>query len=409
MKNNMLLVCLAASLAFSCKKDTVPTPIGEVDKSGSVNVLKDNSGFTQVYNATGLNINLSDFSVEANDNLNIVHFTTTKTQQDDLLGYVRETKNLKTNEIIPLPQYAFDVKGYSPVAIAGFEKTTQVIFEGFKPYSNFYAYATNRNGNTTFSNQIALGGDYSAGVSNGNPIGEFALGYYYPSVDVAIGQGYYTSGVVTPSYLYKVVNLLPGVFNNGTNKDLVRSVLESRYAVSTGSASQFDVNKTSVIAYETNANFVNISKKTGEISFITPLTNAKIIRHYSADGKKLVLLIKETVENKFWAVSYDFSTSTLTKLFDKTTLDYGAAGSDVDCDEDGNLYYTGFAGNGQNTIGVSIYKKDKAGVTTLIGLDNFLKFGEVVSLKSLYGKIYFALKGKITGSTNSQLSIVKQN
>ncbi|MEO5910788.1 MAG: hypothetical protein ABIP95_07860 [Pelobium sp.] len=409
MRNNVLLICLAVSLAFACKKDA-SAPDEQIDPSGSVNVLKDNSGFTQVYNATGIDINLSDFSVEANDNLNIVHYTTTKTKQDDLLGYVRETKNLKTNEIIPLPQYAFDVKNYSPIAIAGYEKITKVVSEGFKPYSNFFTYGTYRNGNTTFNYQVTLGGDYSAEVKSGNPLGYPTLGYYYPSLDVAVGQSYYGGGVPTASYLYRVINFYPGIFNNGTSKTLVQSVLETRYAFNNnGSAMRFDVNTNSVMAYETNPSDANYAKKTGEISFNTPLTSAKIIRHYSADGKKLVLLIQETVENKYWAVAYDFSTSTLTKLFDKTALDYGGAGSDVDCDEDGNLYYTGYAGNGKNAIGVSIYKKDKSGITTLIGLDNFLKFGEVVSLKSLYGKVYFALKGKITGSTNSQLSIVKQN
>jgi hypothetical protein len=81
----------------------------------------------------------------------------------------------------------------------------------------------------------------------------------------------------------------------------------------------------------------------------------------------------------------------------------------VDCDEFGNIYYTGIADNGKNNIGVSIYKKDKLGVTTLIGADSFLKFGEIIKLKSLYGKVYFALKGKITGSVKSQISIIKQN
>jgi hypothetical protein len=411
MKNKLLLLCFAACLASSCKKDNPVVP-EENDPNKPVNVLKDNSGFTQVYNASDVNIDVNDFSVEANDNLNVVYFTAQNTQQDILYQFTRETKNLKSNEIIPLPQYGYDVKNYSPISLRGDDKSTGIVFAEFKPYSNFWIYGTQRNGNTSFTNTVNFGGDATASISNGNPLGTPTLGYYYPSLDVGIaGQGYYGSGVASPSYLYKVVNLNKGVFNNGSDRTIIKTVLESRYAVTNknGSAMQFDIRANGVIANETNPADVSYSKKTGEITFTNALTNVVITRHYSADGKILVLLIKDTNSLNYWEVSYNFETSILTKLVDKTILDYGAAGSDVDCDEFGNIYYTGIADNGKNNIGVSIYKKDKLGVTTLIGADSFLKFGEIIKLKSLYGKVYFALKGKITGSVKSQISIIKQN
>lgn len=410
MRKILLLICLTTLIAASCKKDETD-PDADHSDAGIVNVLKDGSGFQQVYNATGAEINLSDFSVESNNNLNIVHYTIFRSQQDNFNRYIRETKNLTTGETVPLPQYAFDVKDYSPTSIAGYEKLTKVVFEGFRPYSNFFAYGTYRQGNiSTYNYHVKIGGDISAEVSIANPLGFPELGFYYPVLDVTVGQSYYGLGVSNPSYLYRVANLTAGPFNNGTSKTLVKTMLESRLKSSNnGSAMQFDISTNSVIAYEKDLGDALYRKKTGEVLFNTSLTHPKITRHYSSDGKILVLLVEETEEYKFWAVSYNFSTNTLTKLFDKTSLDYGAAGSDVDCDEHGNLYYTGFANNGQNKVGISIYKKDPAGVNTLIGADNFLKFGEVIKLKVLYGKVYFALRGKITGSSDWQLSIIKQN
>ncbi len=406
MNKYILLICLATSLAISCKKEN-PKPDDNLDEAGFVKVLKENSGFTQVYNATGAGINLTDFTVEANDNLNIYHYTVTMTQQGSFESSIRKSKNLKTGEDVPLPQYASTNSG----AVVDQQKLTHVIFEAFRPYSNFLASGTYLNGNTTYNFKVNFGGDISGEVKIANPLGMPALGYYYPSLDALnTGQAYFGVGVPTPNHLFKVVNFYEGAFSNGSDKNLVKIILESRVpSNNNGTAMRFVVNKTSVYAYEANVSDPQVNNKKGEILFSNPLTNAEITRHYSSDGKILVLLINDTKDNKYWAISYNFSTSTLTKLFDKVALDYGAEGSDVDCDEAGNLYYTGIASKGQNNSGVSIYKKDIAGNTTVVGTDDFLKFGQIIKLKSLHGKIYLALRGKITGSSDSQLSILKQD
>lgn len=408
--NNIFTLIFLSMIILSCKKSGPVADNDQPDASGVVKVLKDDSGFLQVYTASGAEIDLTDFTVEANDNLNIVHYTLTRTQQDNFKIFTRETKNLNTGEIVPLPQYAFDVSGYSPNAIRGYQKLTEIVLEAFKPYSNYFVYGTYMRGNFTYNYSVTLGGDMSAEVKHANPLGSPDLGYYYPSLDVEIGHSYYTVGVPNPSYLYQVVNLYQGQFNNGTDKMLIKTLLESRISTNNnGSSMQFDVSKNGVVSYKTDIADVYSKDKTGEITFSNLLPNVQISRHYSSDGKILVLLIKDANQHQYWAVSYNFSTNTLTKLFDKTTLDYGGEGSDVDCDENGYLYYTGIADNGKNALGVSIYKKDKQGVTTLLGTDAFLKFGEIVKLKRLHGKVYLAVRGKITGSPNWQLCIVKQS
>lgn len=91
-------------------------------------------------------------------------------------------------------------------------------------------------------------------------------------------------------------------------------------------------------------------------------------------------------------------------------LSYGRRRSSeylFDLDEGGNLYYAGYAGNGSNENGVSVYKISGNGATTLVGVDNFLKFGTVAKLKYLYGKLYLAVIGTKTATVH-QLSFIRQ-
>jgi hypothetical protein len=134
----------------------------------------------------------------------------------------------------------------------------------------------------------------------------------------------------------------------------------------------------------------------------------KTIRHYSTDGNILGMMIMKENTKQVWTCSYNFNSKVLTKGLDGVSIEYSGSGADFDIDEIGNVYYTGYAGNGSNTSGVSIYKKAVSGAVNLIGSDNLLKFGEVVKLKVLRGKVYFAVVGKRTGSTNYQVSILKQ-
>jgi len=93
---------------------------------------------------------------------------------------------------------------------------------------------------------------------------------------------------------------------------------------------------------------------------------------------------------------------------DGASLLYGSeTDSDIAFDEHGNMYYTGYANNGANKQGISIYKIS-TGSQTLVGSDNFLKFGEVIKIKYLSDIIYLAVQGRKAGTQVQQLSILKQ-
>jgi len=126
------------------------------------------------------------------------------------------------------------------------------------------------------------------------------------------------------------------------------------------------------------------------------------------DGKILGILFKNESSKKYWTYSFNFNTKVITKGLENVILDYSGDCSDIDLDEIGNIYYSGFAANGVNKVGVSIYKKGIDGQTTRIGADDFLKFGTIIKLKALMGKVYFALNGKKTGFDKYQLSVLKQ-
>ena len=106
---------------------------------------------------------------------------------------------------------------------------------------------------------------------------------------------------------------------------------------------------------------------------------------------------------------YNFSSNILTQNLNQVTLNYSGIGSDIDLDENGDVYYSGYAGNGSNTSGVSIYKKTNSGSPSLVGNDNILKYGTVVKLRVLIGKVYLAVTGKQTGKEVYQISMIKEN
>ncbi|HLP20315.1 MAG TPA: hypothetical protein VK174_08440 [Chitinophagales bacterium] len=109
----------------------------------------------------------------------------------------------------------------------------------------------------------------------------------------------------------------------------------------------------------------------------------------SSTGNKIGICF-HTDQRYVTTISYDVASNTFTKVLDNTLLTYSGTGTDFDIDEFGNAYYTGYAGNGSNTAGVSIYKLDNTG-NSLVGMDNFMITGSVELLKHCAGKVYLAL------------------
>ncbi|MEO5912236.1 MAG: hypothetical protein ABIP95_15215 [Pelobium sp.] len=421
MKNYIIIGLITAAFFSSCKKEPDAGKEETSSPDSPAIVVKEKAGFTAVFDdvqllssATGAgpSMGIADFMLETNDNLNIVYYTMTPLQQGDMYGYIRKTKNLKTKEIITLPQYADDLSSFSVFTIKS--ERRELLLQTFKPYSNFYTYAIG--GRQQFSSSLEYGGDFDLNISQGNPIGAPDMGFYVPAMNIEginindNGFGTFTLGTETPSYLTSIVKPIFYGISNSSKVPVIKVFLEGRTKAQGNSTSTM-IRTDSALVYNVDLN--KLSERTLvdkiPVSGFTAKNKTSTLRHYSTDGKIMGLLIKDEVTKNYWTLSYDSNTGKLSKGLNNASLDYSGDGSDIDLDEFGNIYYTGLAGNGTNDKGVSIYKKGIDGTISLIGSDDFLKFGEVIKLRILMGKVYFALKGRKTGTNYYQLSILKQN
>ncbi len=419
-----LFLYLSAFLTLiSCSKKNDITKEESNDPDAVVNVLKDNSGFDTVFNVVKAlgsansappSIQIADFSLETNNNFNIVYYIEQPSQQSVIANYFRFSKNLITQAVVPLPQYADNLSNLSPAQIK--QDGLGLGLQQFKPYSNYFTYVVTReSASINFKNSIDFRGDISSGIQTFNPIGEADLAYYYPVSNIAGAAnkdnafGYFTYGTPSPSYLTKVCNPFSFVFLNKSGFPILKTLLEPRI-LSQGVSMAFTVRPDSLIAAEVNSTtFTQATVTRLKLEGITTAnSNYNVLRHYSTDGKIISILLNEISSKKYWTYSYNFNTKAFTKGLEGAILDYSGDGSDIDFDEFGNIYYSGYAANGTNKIGVSIYKKAIDGQTTRIGTDDFLKFGTIVKLKIFMGKVYFALNGKKTGFDRYQLSVLRQ-
>jgi hypothetical protein len=324
---------------------------------------------------------------------------------------------------------------------AGADKSNQAGgYSFFRPYSNFFNYcivtANTLAGNTVYSASIK--GDVSAEIPKRNTIlGEPDMGYLFPMLNSErfpgnpnydMRQGFLTVGALTQlnSYMFKVCN--PKYFSyEFTTNPATPKVIANLFDISIinfGLAQvkfenisySFDLRSDSLFAHHifdtirSGFEAIGLIKITGTsiAPGLTNNSNIKKIRHYSADGKILGMFFQDVTSKKCWTFSFDYVTHTFSKGIEGLALDYSTENSDIDIDEFGNIYYSGIASNGSNINGVSIYKKGISGSTSLIGSDNFLKFGEIVQLKHLFGKIYLTVTGRITNTYYKQLTFLKQ-
>lgn len=431
-----LYIPFAALVLLACEKKTTKpaTPEEPVATSQeAVMVLNDGSGYDTIHNrvanlqgigsAIG-NLGVFDFSVE-NNNLNYVWYSTFQSQQSNNTSRTRTSVNLGTKASVALPQYASDLQGLSPAS------GEVLSFITYRPYTNLVAYCLDRtvNGGGQTARSAEFGGDITASIPRSyDVVGTPDLGYRFPVTNTVRYQnspggetrtGYYTVGVQSNSYLYKVCNPVKFSFSYVSSHKIFSNLLDVSNISPAGLYYSFDLRDDSLIVYNvTLPPGVNNSpptafasmNKIAAVSVSGLSANAFTTqRHYSADGKTFGMLFKDNVSNKCWTFSFDYTTGTITKGIENAMLDYSGTGSDIDLDEYGNVYYSGTAANGTNAAGVSIYKKNTAGTVSLMGSDNFLKFGEITNLRFINGKIYLVVAGRITDTFYRQCTFLRQN
>lgn len=438
MKIHQLLPLLFLSFISCIQDDEDKIEAPAENAYDPVNVLRDNADFEHVWDTTMFmqtfgRYGMSDMTIE-NDHL--LHFVFIENSIGGVNGYEsfhRRSVDLNTKKVIPLPQGAKQYPDLKNFISANGEMRQKLHVHAFRPYTNFYYMALMTYSGSQGGTYIHVSGDASyiglGGVVGRTHLGSFEnydleLGYRNMSIYHYPNMVYSFVGInPNPNpYLLTGLRLLwggfatigPHTFNNGDNFRPLYS--ETEMGKSTLFATTKD-NKLIVAEYmptdlpeqsfvETPATLVASVPYTPYYPNFTG--TAKTYRHYSKDGKQMGLFVYHPDSQKYYSFTYNFQTKSLQKVLDGVSLTYGnETGSDVAFDEQGNLYYTGYANNGNNKEGISIYKISSSG-HTLVGTDNFLKFGEVVKLKYLLGKIYIAVQGRKTGTQVQQLSILKQ-
>ncbi len=416
-----MVLAVAFIQLSSCKKETVNPPDPNPYDTLPVPVLNDNSGYTQFYDDviqissvsgsfSSASVGVCDYTIDADGNFNLVYYGNQPTQQDAFKTYYRVSKNVQSNTVVALPSGADNLNTGTQIVGNKSYALTQ-----FRPYTNFFTYATQTNSTGFGSNNTALfEGDIYCSVSSPDPIGLVDMCFKYPCLNLGgvAGNnvfGYFTSGVPNPTYLLSTANPYSIVYLNNSGQPIGLSFLESKQA-GTNSSIAISVRPDSVIAYSIDNNYARSGILSSiQLSGFNGVDLYNTARHYTTDGNVMGMMIQSKTTGQVWTMSYNFTTQQLLLGLNGVTLEYSGTGSDLDVDEYGNVYYTGYAANGTNTTGVSIYKKEISGAVSLVGQDNILKYGTVVKLKVLDGKVYAAITGKQTGTSNYQVSIIKQN
>ncbi|GEM_PF-1233386 len=405
------------------KKPVVNTPQPNTTPE-VVPILNEHSGFNQsldiVVKLTEMNtgsqgaLGLYDFTIDNQNHLNICYYDEWQSQQSKIKTGFRKSFDLATRQDLKI-EYTT-----SPSAYDGFKEGIMQ----YMPYADklvlfFYSDAGSGNyARAGFSGDMT--GDLPFGPGwQGNYSGGFGF-YNAFAAQKTNGGKFYLSVLMLPnspvlsSYEYKTPTI-DGLLALGYadyNRHFIANFPEPRYQAGQGQSVNISVCADSVTAYKINnvLSPVKVYTKTGHIttSGFSLTDEYTIARRYNNDGSILSMLVQNKTTRKVWTYTYNFVTDQLKSSLNNIALPYSDLGSDMDLDEEGNVYYSGAAGNGTNSTGVTIYKQSAAS-NTIIGADNFLKFGEIVRLKYLNGKVHMVVTGNISGyKAWAQLTLLSQ-
>lgn len=423
-KTPIIASVLACITLVSCEKEhTKPTDDKGTGTPQSAMVLKEGSGFSQsidiMVKLTEMNtgsvgkLGLYDFNIDNNNQLNLAYYDEWQSQQDKIQTGFRK---------------AFDMSSKAEKEVSG-ETENPLSRQNYKtgalefmPYSTkFVSFNYSDWGSAGYS-QGFFGGDVSgelpmAPTWQGNYSGGVAYYNVYAEQKLNGGKHFMLVQLISSSsvlamyeYLTPAMPLLGSVT---PERPVLANFPEPRHMEGQGQSVVISVRADSVLAYKINSVMSPAKIYTLKGALTSTGLDKELAytfkRHYSADGKKMSMLVCEPISGKYWTYTYDFATDVLKAVLNDVDLPYSGAGTDMDMDEEGNVYYSGMAGNGSNANGVSIYKRSQSGVA-LVGADDFLKFGEIVKLKYINGKVYMVVTGNVTGvNAWAQLSIIHQN
>lgn len=411
-------------LWVSCtKKEKQPVDTNPNGSPAAATVIKDGSGYNQKINVMVKLTEMSsgsvgklgvyDINIDKNNQLNLAYYDEWQSQQDKIkTGYRKAfdvssgTEKTVSNET----EFGLGRQKYVSSTIEFMPYTTKLVSFNFSDW-----------GSAGYS-QAFFGGDISADMPmaptwQGNYSGGIAYYNVYAEQKLNGGKHYMLVNMIPSSPVFALYEYLtpamPPLGSVTPEKPVLANFPEPRYLPGQGNSVVISVRADSVFAYRINSVLSpsKIYTLTGALvsSGLNKTSAFRIQRHYNTEGSKMSMLVCDTVSKKYWTYTYDFAGDILTARIDNADLSYSSEGSDMDMDDEGNIYYTGIAGNGSNSAGVSVYKLSPSGVS-LVGADNFLKFGEVVKLRFINNKVHMVVTGNVSGvKAWSQLSVLSQD
>ena len=424
-------------ILYSCNTDVTPPedPNNTSDPMAVVDLLHPNTSWESVYDSmmyvstligteAFVKAGISDFTVDNNkNNLYLVFWCLSSSQQDALYTCFRKSIDLTTKKPAVLTLNKFAMTQYNKLIdknpqFSGGEYYS-LTMEAFKPYTNYYVngFQYYKNGLKRYlMKEQAANDEYSKANFSEYQIGDFDMAFRNPTVNLGprafflIGanmadESQIFLGTIHKHFYYQEANATHGGLTEPRNEkksvsiefranEIEATELETGFGRQPNEDIPWMVNRTSV-AKITLSNALELPLKTQ--------------RHYSADGNILSFIIYETKKDKYSTFIYDFTTKQLKQNLDNVSITYGEKDkSNVDLDEAGNLYYTGYAKNGTDKTGTSVYKISAGGTHSLVGSDAFLKYGTVEKLKYLHGKVYLGVVGARPETAYRQITILRQ-
>ncbi len=410
---------LTLAFIMSCKKETLKTD-GDIS---AINVLNNGSQFEIVYDTAHAKMQFSngvygrmgvgDFTVSGN-NLNLYYYTTVPTQGVESKFYFRHSSNLVTKKVLAQPVNA-GTFGTTDVG------ATYVYF----PYTNILT-AINKGGGNGYLRYFNVSNDVEMYFeSSNNSLGteDIAKRHFVCNPGLYPGWGFIygtfsnwkTNSPFGVGAKFNMFYAPPATIQAGSYaglNDVYRDASDKEHFLSfligTDSLYAIEYNYTDYGNSTTNPIYTTKTLAKLKITQTFPLTGLRL-RHYSFDGKKISFGLQNLQTPMINTFTYNYETNDFTQNLSNAKLDYADTDSDIDLDDDGNVYYTGYASNGSNTNGVSIYKKSFSSAASIVGSDNFLKSGTINKLKYLEGRVYLVVISDQTGTPPvHQISVLRQ-
>jgi hypothetical protein len=406
------LVCLVLFSACSRGSDG-----GTAPPTADASILVAGSGFRQVFAANeetrGVGgaqgfIEVPDFTLEGT-RLHLMYRGVLRLQQGAIGEFRRRTVDVSSGAVLPQPAGADTVLADYALPNSNWEYGPA----RYLPYRNYFTFS--RINPFGFTPSLYFGGDlkfsyaYPAAVTPD-------LGFRYPVSNIVNqphtdnGTGSFGFATLAPSYQFSAYSNTLVEFQNLSRNHTPLMLVESFRNSLSDSVYVIAFRQDSIVAYTISTGSNGRRNLPRQIAGIRNHDNVPVfngrnsLRHYDVTGNQLSVAVFS--QTGVYTFTYNFQTNAL--RLGLNNVDVGtpsALAGLADLDEAGNFYYaTSGVGGGAATV----YSQPVTGARAQIGPNSLLRYGQLVRLKYLNGKIFLAAYGVPAGANQTRLSVLQQ-